>query len=64
MTEAIKPLLSPVALAELLSVTPLTITNWRKAGCPHTVLGPKLYRFDYDEVMAWCAQRATKGKAA
>lgn len=57
-----KPLLTAADLAAALSISTVTVKKWRDEGCPHTVLGPKLYRFELDKVMAWAAARG--GKAA
>jgi len=47
-------------IARKLDVDPATVRRWVREGAPHHVLGDKLIRFKFNELLAWRAMRKRK----
>lgn len=56
--KALEPWLTREELALRLKVTKRTLSNYVAQGCPHHKLSQRNYRFEYDAVVKWLAERA------
>jgi phage terminase Nu1 subunit (DNA packaging protein) len=48
--------------ARIIGMHEGTLRRWVREGCPVHNLGPGLVRYDLQEVLAWRANRLSKGK--
>ncbi len=49
-------------IARIIGMHEGTLRRWVREGCPVHLLGPGLVRYDLREVLAWRANRPSKGK--
>jgi hypothetical protein len=50
------------SIARAIDVHEGTLRRWVREGCPVHLIGPGLVRYDLREVLAWRANRPSKGK--
>lgn len=57
-----KQLLTGKELAKKLKVTTESLRIWRNEGLPHTQLGERMFRYDYEDVIKWRTNKMLEKK--